>query len=678
MNLSCSPSLLRFQRIRVLGFFPQLRILVAFGLTLSLFLTTLVSFANTSFQSSDNDYFLLYQDVNGDVVCRVATAAERRNLEKINPKNLKQINHVGINVLAVEPQNDLPAHLTIILRATVHLEAVPAAKAAFIRAASNWENLINSPVTIYVDADYGPDNFGQAWGSGVLGSTSSVSSSFTYSMVRNQLIAGANTPGKLAVYNALPSTTVPTDLGDAGSISVSGSIARAIGLLPATADPADNAARIGFNSGTSFDFDSSDGVTAGQIDFESVATHEIGHALGFTSRSGSGSLTPAMWDLYRFRSGTTSGTFTSAQRIMTIGGPTTNSQYYFVPGETELGLSDGGPSSSTDNNADGNQSSHWRQRSLNGGVYIGIMDPRISSGVSKTISVNDTNAANIFGYNSNTVTPPAAPPNDNFTSSQIINGCSGSISGTNVSATKETGEPNHSPDNGGGSRSVWYQWLALTTGTATITTAGSEFDTVLAVYTGNSVSSLTTVGKSDDNSATDKTSTVTFGATAGTTYMIAVDGYNNGGAGGDFGSITLNWGLTNCGSPAMQIMLEESGPGPNQAAALDAILFVRDPFPVVNGSNLFSLIGDPNTRVLIFVTNLQLAQGETASAVTVNLIDSNNQSQNILAQDVRSVPNQAFTQVTFRLPNGLPVGTCQIKVIAHGLTSTTATLRIKS
>jgi hypothetical protein len=160
--------------------------------------------------------------------------------------------------------------------------------------------------------------------------------------------------------------------------------------------------------------------------------------------------------------------------------------------------------------------------------------------------------------------------------------------------------------------------------------------------------------------------------------MIAVDGYNNGGAGGDVGSVTLNWSLTNCGLGAMQIMLEESGPVANQAAAFDAVLFLRDPFPVVNKSDLFNLVGDPNTRVLIFVTNLQLAQGETAAAVTVNLIDSLNQTYNIAAQDVRSVPNQAFTQVTFHLPSNLPVGTCQIKVIAHAGASNTATLRIKS
>jgi hypothetical protein len=37
---------------------------------------------------------------------------------------------------------------------------------------------------------------------------------------------------------------------------------------------------------------------------------------------------------------------------------------------------------------------------------------------------------------------------------------------------------------------------------------------------------------------------------------------------------------------------------------------------------------------MVFVANLQLNPGETGSAVVVNLIDSNNQSYNVLATDV--------------------------------------------
>jgi hypothetical protein len=364
---------------------------------------------------------------------------------------------------------------------------------------------------------------------------------------------------------------------------------------------------------------------------------------------------------------------------MTVGGPTTNSQFYFVPGETEVGLSDGGSDPPAKppfpNNSDGNQSSHWRQQIKNGGVYIGIMDPRIPGGVQRPITQIDLNTLTIFGYNSNAL---SAPGNDNFASAQTISGCSGSVNGTNAGATKESGEPNHlssTPDSsGGGTRSVWYRWQSPSTSTVTISTAGSTFDTVLGVYTGSSVSSLSVVGQHDDVSGTEKTSAVTFNATAGMTYMIAVDGYNNGGAGGDVGSITLNWNVANCAA-ALQILLDQSGPAADQASAVDTILFVRDPFLVVNSGNVINPGSDPNTRVVIFVSNLF---GVPASSVVVNLTDGNNQSYDIAAQDVRTVPNFDFNQVTFRLPSNLPAGTCRIRVTAQGLFSNTATFRIRT
>jgi hypothetical protein len=128
---------------------------------------------------------------------------------------------------------------------------------------------------------------------------------------------------------------------------------------------------------------------------------------------------------------------------------------------------------------------------------------------------------------------------------------------------------------------------------------------------------------------------------------------------------------------ALGLILEEFGPTTNQAAALDAFLFTRDPFPVVNSQNLFISAADPNTRVMLFVTNLQLLQAEPPSVVTVNLVDSNNQSYNIPAENVRAVPNNNFTQVTFRLPDSLPPGTCTLKVIAHNQQSNVGTIRIR-
>lgn len=124
------------------------------------------------------------------------------------------------------------------------------------------------------------------------------------------------------------------------------------------------------------------------------------------------------------------------------------------------------------------------------------------------------------------------------------------------------------------------------------------------------------------------------------------------------------------------LMLEEIGPAPQQAAAFDSLLFTRDPFPVKSIVNWLNLPPGQNTRVMIFVQNLRLNQGETAADVIVNLVDGNNQSFNVPAADVRAVPNVDLTQVLFRLPDALAPGTCKVTVKAHGGTSNMGTIRI--
>ena len=154
-----------------------------------------------------------------------------------NP-GMRPINHLEIIDKTREVQPSAAPNLTIVLRATQQLQQNQAAVAAFTKAAQNWENLIKSPVTIYIDVDFGTTRFGQPWPSGVLGSTSSPTESYPYQSVRTNLIAeasGEGNPTKQAIFNALPATSVPTDLGESGSTEVSDSSARAIGLLPATA-----------------------------------------------------------------------------------------------------------------------------------------------------------------------------------------------------------------------------------------------------------------------------------------------------------------------------------------------------------------------------------------------------------------------------------------------------------
>jgi len=134
-------------------------------------------------------------------------------------------------------------------------------------------------------------------------------------------------------------------------------------------------------------------------------------------------------------------------------------------------------------------------------------------------------ARNASGWNSNGpaffTTLVARPPNDAFANRILIAGSVLSVSGVNSNATKEFSEPNHGGNAGG--KSVWWTWTAPFSGRAFVSTAGSNFDTLLAVYTGSAVNGLTTIN-SNDNDGTNVTSSVMFNCVAGTPYPIAVDG----------------------------------------------------------------------------------------------------------------------------------------------------------
>jgi hypothetical protein len=90
----------------------------------------------------------------------------------------------------------------------------------------------------------------------------------------------------------------------------------------------------------------------------------------------------------------------------------------------------------------------------------------------------------------------AQPANDNFASALTLAGNTGAITGNNTGATKEAGEPDHVSLPGG--KSVWYKWTAQVDGIISFDTIGSDFDTLLAIYTGASVGALNPVASNDD------------------------------------------------------------------------------------------------------------------------------------------------------------------------------------
>lgn len=112
----------------------------------------------------------------------------------------------------------------------------------------------------------------------------------------------------------------------------------------------------------------------------------------------------------------------------------------------------------------------------------------------------------------------APPPNDNFEQATALGGPGGAVNGTVAEATRQSGEPNHA--GAPTPRTVWYTLTPQANQRLALSTCRSDFDTVIAVYTGANLGSLRQVTSNDD--ACGVGSRVSFAATAGETYRVAV------------------------------------------------------------------------------------------------------------------------------------------------------------
>jgi hypothetical protein len=119
-----------------------------------------------------------------------------------------------------------------------------------------------------------------------------------------------------------------------------------------------------------------------------------------------------------------------------------------------------------------------------------------------------------------------APSNDYFTEPRVLSGNNLTVDGSTRLATREFGEPVHYPDDPFfrlGEHSVWYSWTAPSSGPVEMNTCQAKIDSTIAVYTGNTVSTLGRVARNISFCpSTPMGSKVTFDAVAGTTYRIAV------------------------------------------------------------------------------------------------------------------------------------------------------------
>ena len=142
---------------------------------------------------------------------------------------------------------------------------------------------------------------------------------------------------------------------------------------------------------------------------------------------------------------------------------------------------------------------------------------------------------------SNSVVVQAPLANDAFSGAVRLVGDLGSTASSTIAASREVGEPSHGGYNP--SASIWYRYTATAAGSMIIDTRTSSFDTLLGVYTGSAVNSLTTVATNDDAPG-GTWSRVTITVESGVTYYVAIDGYNR-----RTGSTLLNWEFTRAPDP---------------------------------------------------------------------------------------------------------------------------------
>lgn len=307
------------------------------------------------------------------------------------------------------------------------------AQNAFQAAAARWSAVFTDNVVI--DLTVGTANLGAP---NIIGQAASRANFYSYSSFRAALAADATSAldatavanlgagssfGMLLNYtsnnpNGAGSSAAYLDNdGDANNttVRINAANAKALGLNAGTGNLGGACsvtcdAFIQFNSVFAFDYDPTDGITAGTVDFVGVATHEIGHALGFVSgvdildinSPGGTGPTPQFFpdnaftyvsplDMFRF----SSASCQSGVIDWTAG---TGSKFFTVDKCATTG-----PTFSTGEvHGDGRQASHWKDN-----LGIGIMDPTAGNGELLAITENDLRAFDAIGWNR---AVPAAVP----------------------------------------------------------------------------------------------------------------------------------------------------------------------------------------------------------------------------------------------------------------------------
>jgi hypothetical protein len=328
-----------------------------------------------------------------------------------------------------------PAYaVTFVLNDTGGAGAGTAALAGFQAAANFWASKLKDNVTVNLNIGFAP------LAPKVIGQTSMNTAAVYTSDVYAALVADRSTPlDDAAVASLQPLSTVASGTyagesqltmtvnrtqaastyysdkatrvdsdGSGNNVALEVTTANLKALGFTTGDPTAADASITFSSSFAFDFDPTNGISKGKIDFVGVAIHEIGHALGFvsgvdtydayTKNVAAGAVTKqgvldpyaigSTLDLYRYSAaGTLDWSTSAAAKYFSIDGGATayNGNSYF-----SLGAYNGNKA----------QASHWLAPPLNSctAAFVGIMNPYACPGRMGVVTTNDLAALDAIGW----------------------------------------------------------------------------------------------------------------------------------------------------------------------------------------------------------------------------------------------------------------------------------------
>lgn len=288
-----------------------------------------------------------------------------------------------------------------------------AEQAAFQTAGALWSSVLQDPITVNLTLGTG------SLDPGVLANTNSTQFSYSYTSFKtalgndrlsaddfnavSHLAAGASFPLLINRTSDNPngagSATPYLDSAGANNqtIRITSANARAVGLSA----PTSTDGSITFSNSFVYDLNPADGITPGQFDFVGLATHEIGHALGFisgvdvldttTGLTANGYPVVSALDLFRYSSQSFAQgaiDWTADNRV----------KYFSLDG----GVTAGPTFANGVVNGDGRQASHWKDD-----LGLGVMDPTAAPGELLVISTNDKRALDVIGWNLAAVPEPA-------------------------------------------------------------------------------------------------------------------------------------------------------------------------------------------------------------------------------------------------------------------------------